>query len=264
MESNQGTAEGTQTGGATGHETPGPWVAQFSEDLRANPAWTGMRTINELGKSYLDLQGKASEADGLKQKLEGAIIKPGDNATSEEMEAFYRSIGRPDKAEEYQFDDVQLPESLSQLREYDSEFKNLFHNLGLTPSQAKFAHKGIMDMILTQGKRNAELAEKYQREISDTLRTEWKDSYDANIELARRGIRKAGELSGMSEQLIKFMDDSRLGDNPMFIKMFHAIGKAISEDTALGAGGQFKKEEERPTTLDGRPRLRFPSMEKKT
>lgn len=263
MESNQGTTEGSTTGGPTGTtDTPGPWVAQFSEDLKSNPAWTGMRTINDLGKSFLTMKERAAEADGLKEKLNGAIVKPGENATTEEMEAFYRSLGRPDKPTEYQFGDTQLPENLSSLRDYDDAFKTMFHQVGLNAAQANALHKGIIDMVLDQNNRNSELSGQHQQRAIDALKNEWKDAYGANIELAVRGMRKAGELAGVSDELTKFMNDSRLGDHPLLIKVFHAIGKAISEDTALGTGGLFNKEKDVPRGPDGRPMLRFPSMEK--
>jgi len=229
------------------------WTAQLPSDLRSNETLTGHKTIGDLGKAYLDLHGKSANA----------VQLPGKDATDEDRATFYQRLGRPDKPDSYQFEEVKLPEGLEYSKDTEKEFRKVFHGLGLSNDQAANIHKSYMGMLVSEHKKLGELSKQYQEKTIQTLKGEWKDDYNSNVELATRGIKKAGELAGISEDLIKFMNDSRLGDHPLFLKVFHAIGKAISEDTALGIGGDTGPATDVPRGPDGRPLLRFPSMEKK-
>ena len=228
------------------------WTAQLPDDLKKNETLTGHKTIGELGKAYLDLHGKSANA----------VQLPGKDATDEDRATFYQRLGRPDKPDGYQFEEVKLPEGLEYSKDIEKEFRKVFHDHGLSNEQAANIHKSYMGMLVSEHKKLGDLSKQYQEKTIQTLKGEWKDDYSSNVELATRGIKKAGELAGVSEDLTKFMNDSRLGDHPLFLKVFHAIGKAISEDTALGTGGGAGPATDVPRGPDGRPLLRFPSMEK--
>ena len=110
--------DGTQNlnDGASGNQgAPPAWTAQLPDDLKANEAFTSMKTIGDLGKSYLDVNGKIKEYDsklkdhealvktheGKVKELEGKmasdyIPKPKENATDAEKAAYYKALGRPD------------------------------------------------------------------------------------------------------------------------------------------------------------------------
>ena len=59
----------------------------------------------------------------------------------------------------------------------------------------------------------------------------------------------------------QFLEDTRFGDNPQVIKFFAKMSALLSEDAfnKPGTGGGAPS---KPRTEDGRPMLKFPSMEK--
>ncbi len=90
-------------------------------------------------KSYDDLWKKTDGAEKLVgQRLEGKVDLPKENATPEDMATFYKSVGRPETAEEYKFDREGQAEALKEFNsdKMDSIVKTIFHNHGLRPDQA--------------------------------------------------------------------------------------------------------------------------------
>jgi len=229
------------------------WMAQNPDDLKTNEILAKNPTIGDLSRNYLDLHGKSANA----------VQIPGKDATDEDRATFYQRLGRPDKPDGYQFEEMKLPDGLEYSKDTEKEFRKVFHGLGLSNEQATNIHKSYMGMLVSEHKKLGELSKQYQEKTIQTLKDEWKDDYSSNVELANKGRKKASDLAGVPEEFTKFMNDSRLGDHPLFLKVFHAIGKAISEDTALGTGGGAGLATDVPRGPDGRPLLRFPSMEKK-
>ena len=60
------------------------------------------------------------------------------------------------------------------------------------------------------------------------LRQEWGQEYDVNMTLANRAIDQIG-----GEELINLFEQSGMGRNPIVVKAFAKIGKAISEEAGL-------------------------------
>lgn len=217
MVEGEGTSEGTVTTGAgTGQVEAPAWLAQMPADLKSNEAFKPYKTIGDLGKSYLELQGKVSEVDGLKAKLGTAIFKPGEKATPEEITAFHRSLGVPDKADAYEFLKGEGVEHDPKMVEWA---KSTFHEAKLTPQQASVMSTRWDAFIQEMG--NAEKAA-FDKELSDVegkLKEEWKADYDVNLELSSRAFKHFAQA-----------DLKEFKAHPVLIKAFHAIGKAMGED----------------------------------
>lgn len=80
---NNGGGNDDQNNGG-GNNTPA-WTAQLDKDLQGNEKLTQFKTIGEMGKAFLDRDGK----------LQNAVFIPGKDAPAEEVAAFYTKIGRP-------------------------------------------------------------------------------------------------------------------------------------------------------------------------
>src|ERR1700691_545729 len=80
------------------------WTASLPADLKDNKAFSSYKTIGDLAKDHLALADKVKEFDGLKAKLEDSIPKLPDDASDEERTIYFNALGRPEKAEEYEFD----------------------------------------------------------------------------------------------------------------------------------------------------------------
>ena len=163
---------------------PPEWIAQLPDDLKGNESFTSYKTVGDLAKSHLELGGKVKEFE---TKLADAIPKLPDDATDEEKGLYYDALGRPEKPEQYEFDaeDKNAPE-------WTGYWKQQFHSLGLTKTQAKTMStlwNGQMQKIVDT--HNAAI-QKEVFEAEKNLRGELGDKYDASVELAKRLWSKHG------------------------------------------------------------------------
>lgn len=88
-----------------------------------------------------DIQSLAKLAFEQDKFTGGAIKVPGKDATPEEREAFYNRLGRPEKADGYDFKPpAELPEDIPYDGERAKAFASKAHTLGLTKDQAAALH----------------------------------------------------------------------------------------------------------------------------
>ena len=153
----------------------------------------------------------------------------------------------PDKPEAYE---IPVPDGLPKNENFLNEFRGIAHQAKLTQEQVN-AVSAWWNSNLQKG---IELQGKIQEESEKVLRAEWKGDYDHNMEIAKRALNQFG-----GDELTEFLEKTRLGDNPVIVKTFVEIGKAISED--VFRSGKNKPQEVKRTP-GGTPILNFPSMNK--
>lgn len=158
------------------------WRAGLPGDLQQNETFKTFKTVGEFAKTYLDTTAKIPD---LEQKLSNSIPKLGDNASDEERAVFFEALGRPKEAKEYEFEgeDKNAPE-------WTNEWKQAFHAEGLTKGQAKNLSSKFNAKIqsLVEAHNASLKAEVAAAETS--LKNEWGDKFDTNVELAKRLYQK--------------------------------------------------------------------------
>lgn len=153
----------------------------------------------------------------------------------------------PGKPEEYE---IQVPDGLPKDEAFLTGFRGAALAAKLTQEQVKTVTDwwhGTVSEVQAQGA-------KAQEEAVKTLQGEWKKDFDQNLATAQRALKQFG-----GEDLVNFLNQTGLGDNPILVKTFHAIGQAISEDSFLSGSA---KPQTIKRTAGGEPMLSFPSMEK--
>jgi len=218
------------------------WAAQLPTDLQENEGLTKYQTIGELGKAYLDSEGKVAESSKtvteLNAKLGNAIPKLGDNPTPEEVNTYYKAVGRPEKVDGYEFArPTNLPEGITISDDVENAFRAKFHELGVSKKAGQELYNYYMQFWTGGLAADGEARKAAVEEGIKSLEAEWgvrdSEQYKANMTLMDRAVAKFG-----GADLKKHMDDTGMGNHPLFIKTFVQIGKAMSEDTlALGSGG---------------------------
>jgi hypothetical protein len=170
---------GSETGNTGNQQTQAPgWLAGLPADLRENESFKSYKTVGDFAKAHIETASKLKDVEG---KLGNSIPKLGENATQEERDRFFNSLGRPEKPDGYE-----LEGGDKEKEQFLSPWKQDFHELGLTAAQAK-GLKAKFD-----GRINALVAQhqaKAQQDIADAstkLKAELGDKYDANVELASR------------------------------------------------------------------------------
>jgi len=189
------------------------------------------KSQNGLAKSYLELF----------KRMERTVAIPGENAKPEEVEAFYKRLGRPDSPDGYELETVYLPDGVTKADMGEENFKKIAHKLGLTKAQAKELHKWAVDTSLDQVKQVRQVAEQKKREASEVLRKEYGLDYDKKIALMGQVNRKFG-----GDEWIQFLNEGP-GNDPRLIRVLVKIGESISEDTLVqgrppGATGLEERE----------------------
>lgn len=216
-----------------GGNTSPAWMAQLDKDLQGNERLTQFKTIGEMGKTFLELEGKSKDA----------VFVPGEQATDEERAEFYAKLGRPEAADKYTFG---KPEDLGEdvyTPEIEAAIKGICFKANLTDAQAKVVNAEYTALLKQgheiQSQQKAEQERVETEALSkavDTLKNEWKgDTFKINTELATRAFIKFGGPDAKAFIETTKINGLALGDHPEFLKVFAEIGKAISDDS-LNAG----------------------------
>ena len=175
---------GTDLNGSGQDGANNDWTTVLDDDTRQLVEQKGYKSPNDLGKAYRELTKKLGER---------APEPPADDADTEAWDAYYKSIGRPEKPDGYEF---KLPDGVPENIPYDGEFatkfKNWAHNAGLTPKQARALHdQYVNDFVGTAAQANEQVTQ-YVQEAHSKIQKEWGDAetegYRKNVELARRAM----------------------------------------------------------------------------
>jgi hypothetical protein len=211
---------------------PVDWTAHIPKDLASEKSWERIKGkgLDEVLKRYVDLEKYNA----------GAIKLPGEKDTPEEREKrlsdIYGKLGRPADVTGYQAD-VAFPEGYQVSEAHDQAFKQTAHKLGLTNSQ----YQGIMSWFagyVGEGMQGAgkSMAEA-RKEGEQALREEWKQNYDKNVNLARRGFGAfAQDALGNAEEvqaLVGRIEQTPLANDPSFMKVLAKLGAWMQEDNLI-------------------------------
>lgn len=192
------------------------WMAQLDADLKSDKSLTKFKSISELGKSYRELEGKIGKA----------IIPPADDAPAEEVAAFLKKMGRPDKPDDYVLDG-KLPEGLKSM-ELDKSFRAWAHDAGLSQKQAATLYAKYNETMTSAIKASEDAAKANYKfaaaQTQEALKAEWGPQYEGNMAAMRRGFQKYATPSITAK-----FNKTGLGNDPEVIKFFAKIGQEMAE-----------------------------------
>lgn len=168
-----------------------------------------------------------------------AVKKPGKDASPEEWAAFYKAIGAPEAATDYE---VALPEGDD--AENAARIQSLFKEANILPEQAaklleirnKMFAEQTAAAAAAEEARIVALDSKNKAEVAE-LTNEWGSAATANMELARRGVQQFIPGDQARHDAVIGALEQAIGTKGA-IKFFHDIGKALGEHDAAGLGAQ--------------------------
>ncbi len=216
----------------TGSQTPAP--APSPEPSSSQDHWLGddykdhvslkdYPSQEALIKSHLNLQsmlGKSVRIPGNdasdKQRedfytklseVDGVVKVPSNPEDADGWGALYKKMGRPDSVEGYGVD-------------ADERTLNLYHSLGLNPSQAR-----ALEERGAQAKKNTVDARVEAAKIgNENLRKDWGDGYDRNMTNAALAAKQLG-----GEELYNAMKSDEFLGGEMFVRAMAEAGKIIGD-----------------------------------
>lgn len=174
------------------------------------------------------------------RKANGSMIRvPGKDAKPEDIAKFHKAIGVPEKAEDYKID---LGREMSeQDKATVSEITKAFHKHAVPAEAASAVSKAVVDIANAQLAAANEVAKGKREEAVATLRKELGGDFDKNVNMAVRAVEVFGGAEAREWLNSTIVDGAKLGDHPMFIRMFGKIGLRMGEGEFIGAVNQGER-----------------------
>ena len=166
---------------------------------------------------------------GAKQVVNGLQV-PGENATAEELNAFYAQLGRPESADKYALpEDLTFHEGIDAAAEKQS-LADVSFKLGLTNKQAAELAKIYAEK---QNETFKESETKIRQKFDEAVLSAFGQDYKANLGLAKRAA-KAYDIATT-------LDNEQLSTNPTVLKILAELGKHVGEDSFEGGSSESKE-----------------------
>lgn len=194
------------------------WKESLPEDLRNEPCLDNVKNFATLTKSFVNAQ---------KMIGKNKISIPGENATTEELNAFYSALGRPATAEEYKTDSVELPEGIDLDDAAVKAFRDFAFENGI--SQRVFEKALAFDVMRVKKAQDAAL-QRHNQEYDATM-ARLQQQYGDNLPARIAQVDKALTTFGIKE----FFVENALTNNYQIFEALANIGASISE-SKLKAG----------------------------
>ena len=187
------------------------WMAQLG-NIEADKAekLSKFEKIGDLAKNYLELEGK----------LGNSLVKPGKDASAEEVDAFYRQLGKPESADKYTIEG-----------ENTDLFRKVAYDNNLTDEQAKAIFQSLKEVGTNLLEQQKAAFAQQAAETQKALQAEYGKDYSTKIEMLKRGVAAyGGEKVGAKLQQAGLLAD------PDVVKMFILLGEQSQEAGSPGNG----------------------------
>ncbi len=188
------------------------------EEIKKHAKLSTVKDADSLAKMYLNLE-----------KLHGGSIKiPKEDATKEEIDAFYNKLGRPDKVESYAFSDTlkdkaDLLELAPNFKAAIEEFAPLAHELGLSKKAA--------DKLVTWQAEQLEKQVEAMKVQTEGAKAHLEKLWGIEAESKFADANKAAQLlASKYPEEMKAFQTSDGARNPVTMIMLSELSKLYKED----------------------------------
>lgn len=219
-----GQQGGGQQGGGQQAGGGASWRDSLADDLRGNPVLAGFKSVGDLAKEHVNLQGLIGRK---------GVIPPGDKASDADWEKFYGELGRPESPDKYDLKGVEVPKGVPWNDTAAKRLAAAAHKAGLSPRQFRGLLAAHLENQATAWNEHGAREKERRTQAAAELRREWGGKFDERTARANEVMRhfagaKAGDLDGLT-----LADGSRLLDHPVVARLFAAVGEAFGESGAL-------------------------------
>lgn len=215
-------------------------LGMISEDLQGMGNLKDFKDVNQLAKSYVELQRMVGNSvripaeDASTEARQDFLdkIKDVDGVLLKEDENLYNKLGRPEDPDAYQLEDLINPDLYTVAPELSNEvdeYKKIAHELGLNKNQAS----ELLKMRLQGLDAVKETHIQQKEQAAQQLKQMWGDDYDNRLNAARQVMDIYSEKYGDS---VQELIDSPAGNNPAFLNMLNEIAMSYKEKNHEGMG----------------------------
>jgi len=200
---------------------PENWKESLSEELRSEPSMGVINDIQSLAKSYIHAQ---------KQVGMDRVVVPGKHSTPDDWTSLYRKLGHPESLDQYE---VASPEGSAFDDGFITQIKQVAFENNIMPGQ-------LNNLLTWYNEANNKALEDEDQRIThevDSRLEEFKKElgaeYNTKVNQASAAFK---HLFKDDEGLFSWVNESGMGDDPNFIKMFMKISGLLEEDGLVGGG----------------------------
>ncbi len=205
--------------GQAGTEVEGTALADaLPDDLKGSANLEKFKTVGDLAKGYTESERHIGDA------RKGYVKLPDADSPDKEKElnAVYTSLGKPASAKEYTIQRPQMPEDMPYDDSMENEFKEVAFKSSLTNNQVQ----ELSDWFSKRQMDELEGTEEDGKAVITALKQEWGTDFDAKMEAVKKGV---NDFVGDDDEVLAFLDRSRIGNNPRWIKGFAKYGEMLGE-----------------------------------
>lgn len=162
----------------------------------------------------------------LEKKIGSRVQAPGPEAKPEEVAAWRKITGAPEKIEDYGIkkpDDI--PDALWDSGLADG-FVKMAHKHHMSPAAANEMVGWFNEHMKGEAAKMNQGFEAQQQEVVSGLQKDWGDKFASNVQAARR-VATIAKLD---------VSDPNVGNNPAVIRALYEVSNLISDDKALSVG----------------------------
>lgn len=196
------------------------WQNRLPEDFApARDSLKNFKNVNELAKAYYSTK----QLVGRK-----GVILPTPESSQEEVAAFRKELGVPDKIEGYA--EVTKPTELPEGIQWNDEIAKSYYEVAHRHNVSAAAMKDLIALNMKQREfelqaQNESILETKQSGLAHLRRT-WGTNFDRNLGIAQR----AAQLAGVDANSYGWRD-------PEVVKGFVRIASMMGEDKLVSPGG---------------------------
>lgn len=210
-------------GGGGGATPPvlNDFVKSLPADLQAEKCLHNMDSPATLAKGFVHAQ----KMIGTKR-----LPVPDGTFTEQQWTEHYDASGRPKTAADYKIPAYEFKAG-KDIKMDDAKFtpvKEALHRAGLNQRQADVVLTTYLESVDKDIQTARQASQNKMAEAETTLKQEWGDKYQPNIDLAKAVVQKFGD-----ESLAKYIDEQG-GNDPRLIRTLSKIGAAMLEDKSRG------------------------------
>lgn len=194
------------------------WASGFKDEVKSYVAQKAFKTAEDMAVGYQNLEK-------LKGVPEERLLKLPEKMEGAEARAVFERLGAPKEAKGYELPTDGAVDKPFLLSAQDAFFKN-----NLTKAQAQGVAAAFNEYASAQMSLQAEARKNALSQADETLKKEWGQHYDTNINLAKQGAR----VLGLDAKTLDLIEASQ-GREVLF-KNLQKIGVGVGESSFVDGG----------------------------
>jgi len=220
------------------------WRKQIA-DARANGDEAAAAKIMKRLERFTDMGALFDSFEQTQAALRdsGRIKLPGKDATEDEIKAFNKSLGVPDKADAYKLNlptDIELDDGDKAQLKAITEYLHKRGGMAGAPETVQAAADLFMELREQVQAQAVAQAAQFAQDSEKALKQQWGPDYAKNIAYTGPGLVALLGKEGDDLRTLQLANGARLGDHPLFVKALAQAGRVMGDDPVFWQATQLQ------------------------